>query len=589
MSDPARDANMDANAKRLTRLYGTLRLVIRETMRARSREELFRRVCEAAVNSGGFLMAWVGEYDAASDSIVPVAQCGDDGYLRSLKIVVAEGPASRGPSATVFRSGRYCVSNDFLCDPTVAFWHAKAARSGIRASAAFPIREQDAVIGVMSVYAAQPGFFQQEEIALLDEAAADVSFALDNFARERERRRADEIARRFVAIVESTSDAIISKSTDGTITSWNPGAERIFGYSAAEAVGRNVSLLIPPDRAAEEPMILARIARGEQITGFETERIAKDGRRFPASVTISPIRAAGGAVVGASKILRDITDRRRSADALRDANANLELRVRERTEELAVAKERAESADRLKSAFLATMSHELRTPLNSIIGFTGIVLQELPGPLNEEQRRQLGMIEMSSRHLLALINDVLDISKIEAGQLEVRFRPYDLDASLATLIATVAPLAQKKGLALELKLETPRFGLLCSDQRRVEQVLLNLLNNAIKFTEYGTVTLSVDLQGREAVGAACGALQCIRFSVRDTGIGIPPREIANLFQPFHQLDAGLARSHEGTGLGLAICRRLADLLHGRILVESEFGAGSVFHFLLPYTQEACGP
>lgn len=254
------------------------------------------------------------------------------------------------------------------------------------------------------------------------------------------------------------------------------------------------------------------------------------------------------------------------AMALRAAAAIAKVRT---YDQLAQAKARAEAADQVKSAFLATMSHELRTPLNSIIGFTGILLQGLAGPLNPEQTKQLDMVRSSARHLLALINDVLDISKIEAGQLKVIREPFDLRASITKVAGLVQPLAEKKRLALHVQV-APELGELVSDPRRVEQILLNLLNNAIKFTETG----EVQLQASVTEG-------CVRIAIRDTGIGIKPPDLATLFQPFRQIDTGLTRSHEGTGLGLAICRRLADLLGGEICAQSEWGKGSVFTITLP--------
>jgi signal transduction histidine kinase len=257
-----------------------------------------------------------------------------------------------------------------------------------------------------------------------------------------------------------------------------------------------------------------------------------------------------------------------------------EARQRQLAEELVLARDAAEAADRVKSAFLATMSHELRTPLNAIIGFTGLVLQELPGPLNDEQKKQLGMVRDSSRHLLALINDVLDISKIEAGELKVAHEPFDLGATVGKVAGIVAPLAETKGLALRLE-GLEHAGAMNGDARRVEQILMNLLSNAIKFTEAGSVTLSVrrinDYSQKE--GAAPRA--AVRLGVTDTGMGIRPEDMAQLFQPFRQIDSSLTRQHEGTGLGLAICRRLAALMGGRIEAESRLGEGSTFSLTLP--------
>jgi signal transduction histidine kinase len=245
-----------------------------------------------------------------------------------------------------------------------------------------------------------------------------------------------------------------------------------------------------------------------------------------------------------------------------------------------VARERAESADRLKSAFLATMSHELRTPLNSILGFTGIVLKGMAGPLNAEQEKQLGMVQNSARHLLELINDVLDISKIEAGQLTVHCAPFDLSSSTERVLALVRPLADKKGLALRV-VASSSVVTVESDRRRVDQILLNLLNNAVKFTDCGEIALSVELTELEL--SADRARPCVvRIRVADTGIGMTDSDMVELFQPFRQLNTGLERAHEGTGLGLAICRRLATLLGGTISVESVLGKGSTFTLTLPF-------
>jgi PAS domain S-box-containing protein len=242
------------------------------------------------------------------------------------------------------------------------------------------------------------------------------------------------------------------------------------------------------------------------------------------------------------------------------------------TEDLSEAVEKAESADRLKSAFLATMSHELRTPLNSIIGFTGILLQKMVGELNSEQDKQLRMVQRSAYHLLDLINDVLDISKIEAGQIDLHPSTFNFQSSVQNSIDKITPLAVKKDLSLKLDLPSEEI-MIYADQRRVEQILINLLNNGVKFTDKGSITLKGEVIENQLI-----------IHIIDTGIGISKENAENLFMPFRQIDTGIARQYEGTGLGLSICKRLVNLMDGEIGVDSEPGKGSDFYFNLPLSR-----
>lgn len=380
-----------------------------------------------------------------------------------------------------------------------------------------------------------------------------------------------ESERKHRTLFETANDAILLMR-GGCFVECNARALAMFGCRREEILGAAPREFSPPtqpdgessEKRAREKIALA-LKSGAQF--FEWEHCRRDGTPFMAEVSLNRLELDGETLLQA--IVRDISARKRADAALRELNISLERRVHERTEELESAKERAESADRLKSVFLATMSHELRTPLNSIIGFTGILLQELAGPLTGEQAKQLRIVQVSSRHLLDLINDVLDISKIESGQLELSPDTFELKAALEKTMQLISPLAETKSLELKLDL-APGVGTVIADRRRLEQVILNLLNNAVKFTERGSVRVA-------ARPAGDGYL----VSVTDTGIGIRPEEIPGLFRPFHQVDAGLSRQHEGTGLGLAICRKLITIMGGTIGVESRWGEGSTFTIRFP--------
>ena len=354
--------------------------------------------------------------------------------------------------------------------------------------------------------------------------------------------------------------------------STNLAFQRRSGLTEDQIAGRLVQEVIPEPAQALVLENCRKATRTRNTASWQEVLVHPAGDRY-GEASVIPILDANGECTRLLGTIHDITEQVRAETQLRRLNAELEERVARRTEELNAALRQAQEADRLKSAFLATMSHELRTPLNSIIGFTGVLLQGLAGPLNAEQAKQLGMSRDSARHLLALINDVLDISKIEAGQLEVARAPFEMRAAIEDTLRGVSPLAEKKGLALSVAIAS-HVGVVVSDRRRVEQILLNLLGNAIKFTEHGEVRLACRAQAAE-----------LEISVQDTGIGIRPEDLGKLFEPFHQLETGLNRRHEGTGLGLAICKNLVSLLGGQIRAESQWGAGSTFTFTLPLAPE----
>ena len=573
---------------RLTRLYAALSQVNQAIVLAAGRDQLFRKICRILVEQGGFRMAWIGWHDPATRTLSPVAAWGDeDDYLRTITVSVDDRlPDGQGSIGAAFREVRPYLSNDLLEDAAGPPWRSQAERLGFRASAVFPICENGRVSGALTVYAKEKGFFQDKETALLAEAANDVSFALDNLAREEERKIAEARAHNEMlfsdTMIESMPGIMYFYDHKGRFLRWNRNFESVSQYSSDEIARMHpLDFFTTDDQRSLEERITEVFAAGD--SAIESSLLAKDGSTTPFYFTGRRVELNGAPCLVGMGV--DISKRKQAEAALLELNETLEVKVASRTEELRAAVERAEAADRIKSTFLATMSHELRTPLNSIIGFTGIVLQKLAGPLTAEQTKQLGMVRGSARHLLELINDVLDISKIEADQLQVHAEPFDLRASLERAVTAVTPFAEKKGLSLNARV-SPSIGDMVSDRRRVEQIVLNLLNNAIKFTESGSVTIECEPVQAYQRSPGDAPTTAVRVRVTDSGIGVAPEDLAKLFQPFRQIETGLTRNHEGTGLGLAICRKLALLLDGDIVATSEPGRGSEFTVTLPVRRSA---
>ena len=378
-----------------------------------------------------------------------------------------------------------------------------------------------------------------------------------------ERRRSEAALARLASIVEYSEDAIISQELDGTITSWNAGAERLYGYSAHETLTKPISMILPRERAAQMLDVLDQIRRGQQVAACEVVDRRKDGTPIPVSLSVSPIKDASGLITGVSAIIRDISERKRAEAALV-----------QRTRDLEKARKEADRSNRVKSEFLTNMSHELRTPMNSIMGFTRRLLKKLGSTLPERELDALQTVDRNAKHLLTLINNILDLSKIEAGKLEMHRTSFDLSTVIREAADQTAPLVD--GKPVEVKLDLPRDGVAMSGDRvMLTQVLVNLSSNAIKFTERGTVSIVLDVVADELLGAAA------RIVVRDTGIGIKLKDRSRLFQEFSQLDNGGVGQAGGTGLGLVISGRFVQLHGGRIEVGGEYGEGSEFTVLLP--------
>jgi two-component system sensor histidine kinase/response regulator len=370
---------------------------------------------------------------------------------------------------------------------------------------------------------------------------------------QRELMESERHSRLLASVVEQSHDSIVTRDLDGVVTTWNRGAERIFGFAKHEAIGRStreLHLSHLSDAEWAEWLASLRAGRDSNRQGWRT---TQGGERVHTVVTRSPLRDESGALIGDIAIAHDTTELQRAQ------------------EELSVAKDAAEAAVRAKGEFLANMSHEIRTPMNGIIGMTDLALDT---HLTAEQREYLEIVKSSSGALLQIINDILDISKIEAGKLTTETVPFGLRESLRQAIKILALRAHEKHLELIWSVDADVPDALVGDALRMRQIILNLTGNAIKFTARGEIEIKVALVGRDAHEA------WLHFSVRDTGIGIPADQLNSVFEAFTQADSSVTRRFGGTGLGLSICRRLVELMGGQISVESEPGAGSTFHFTL---------
>lgn len=498
-------------------------------------------------------------------------------------------------------------------------------------------------------------------------------------------RQAEVASSLLAAIVESSNDAIVGKTLEGRITSWNRAAQAMFGYTAEEAIGQSVQMLIPSERANEEERILQYLSHGEKVPAFDTVRLDKAGRKLDVSITVSPILDRSGRIIGASKIARDVTRQRRAEMALRSSQARLRFTlesaaigdwdldlasgqihrsvrhdrcfgyaslqpewtletllahvhaddrqevhqglqralwdgrpwhvqcrviwpdgsvhwiridgkvqledgqathllgivteitqqkqaesVRLRSQQLEAENRQIQEASRLKSQFLANMSHELRTPLNAVIGFADLLQSGFVPAESPKFQQFLGHIGTSGRHLLQLINDVLDLSKVESGKFEFVPESLDLPSIVAEVIDVLHTDIQRKHIVVYTDID-PVVSSLFLDSARLKQVLYNYLSNAIKFTaDGGVVSVLAMAEGDEHV----------RIEVHDSGIGISAEDLSRLFVEFQQLDAGYSKKHQGTGLGLALTRRLVEAQGGSVGVRSVPGEGSVFHVVL---------
>jgi PAS domain S-box-containing protein len=358
----------------------------------------------------------------------------------------------------------------------------------------------------------------------------------------------------LAAVLDASDDAITTCSLDGVLLSWNRGAEMLYGYTAREAIGQALDLIIPEGQRATDHLNWERLLNDEPVRSLETVRLTKDGRTVVVSVTRTLIRDSGGAVVGVASVGRDVTEQKQTEALLAAAHAD------------------AVAASETKSRFLANMSHEIRTPMNGVIGMTELLLDT---DLSEEQRAYAEQVARSGEDMMLIINDILDFSRIEAGQLEVDVNDFAVRDAIEQACAVAMVDAPAKRIGFDLRVEDDVPAVARGDDRRLRQILRNLVSNAVKFTSEGSVGVSV------SAPASSEARLRLRIEVRDTGIGIEEASLERVFEPFTQADSSTTRRYGGSGLGLSIARDLASLMGGTIGASSTPGQGSTFWFEIP--------
>jgi PAS domain S-box-containing protein len=493
----------------------------------------------------GFDVGYIRILDPEKKTMVVRASRGITASSSDSKIVYVEDPSRRHIANILFETQKPYISPDVRKDQT--FKNRTMERQGVISAAYIPVMSKTKrVLGTLAVGSRKRRKFSKEKISLLQTFGSQLGMALENA------RLYDEVTKGKAYIenlVENAADAIICTDLNDLILTWNRGAEVILGYGKEEVIGEHLSILLPPDRFHELEEMRAKVQNYGPLRDMEVRAVRKDEVIIYLSLSISPIRDTDGKIVSFLRVAKDISEKKR-----------FERRLKE--------------LDRLKSDFVSNVSHELRTPLTAIKGSVDNMLDGLTGSLNEKQARYLTRIKSNTDRLSRLINDLLDLSKIESRRVEVRPTTLSLTALAEEVAEHLKSLAAEKLIRIEVPSPDPSLTV-WADRDKVTQVLMNLIGNAVKFTpQNGKVTVALEKNGDDYV----------QISVDDTGPGILPDEKNKIFSKFYQVGDIDKQKPKGSGLGLAISKALVEMHGGKIWVESEIGRGSTFYFTLPARQ-----
>ncbi|MBS4057345.1 MAG: response regulator [Bacteroidales bacterium] len=548
---------------RINRIYAVISQINQMIVRTTVQEKLYCESCEIAVRYGKFRLAWIGLIDASGKSVKPYCWSGhEDGYLSDNSFSCAANvPEGNGPVGTAIRSGEYAVCNNISTETMFIPWRENAIERGYQSVIALPFKMRDQVIGTFNLYADEVDFFDQNEINLLVEVINDLSFAIDSIQVEEERKQAigklrlSEARQRLIlnSIHEVIYSTIQAKpgAFDAKADFVSDRTMDILGIQASEFIEtphlweRLIHPLDKPDLEAQTNMIFSSGKTGTRLYRMQNR---KKGKYVWIEDVVVPQLNEEGKVIGTFGVARDISERKKAQ------------------EDLLKAKLKAEESDRLKSAFLTNMSHEIRTPMNGILGFASI-LQE-SGNSGDDIKRFTGLIQKSGERMLNIMNDIINISKIESGNVDVYTSKIEPDKLLMSVYESFHDEATKKGLRFVIETDAPDKDFhLISDKEKLETILTGLLKNALKFTKEGEIRVGYLKRSNH-----------LEFFVQDTGVGIEIAKQAVIFDRFRQGSEEHTRNYEGAGLGLAIAKAFVQKLGGEIWLESQPGLGSTFYF-----------
>ena len=543
---------------KINRVYALISQINNLILRSKNREELFHEICQIAVAHGKFRMSWIGILDKDEKTVNTAAFAGfEDGYFTEdhSNITILDEPGGRGPTGTAMREGRTVICNDIANDPIMK-WIDGAIKRGYRSSITIPIIVLNKIIGAFNLYSEETNAFSSnEEVELLEKITQNIAFTLETILLEEDRKRTQDKIRQLSQAVEQSPVTIVITNTKGEIEYANPKFVETTGYTLEEVKNQNPKILKSGYTSLEEYNELWQtLNQGKDWHGeFHNKR--KDGTLYWESASISPIVNSEGKTTHYIAIKEDITHRK------------------EVEKKLLKSKERAEESDRLKLAFLANMSHEIRTPMNGILGFTELLKE--PKLTGEEQQEYINIIEKSGKRMLNIINDIISISKVESGQVDIKISKTNINEQIEYIDTFFQPEAKHKGIQLfASKKLLPKDNLINTDQEKIYAILTNLVKNALKFTNEGSIEIGCVRKEEN-----------LEFFVKDTGLGITKSQKKIIFERFRQANESISRSHEGSGLGLAISKAYVEMLGGKIWVESKKGKGSAFYFTIPFSSE----